>query len=48
MRFDVIEFVSEKFLLLFFYTDRGNDNWLIKYDEPKVENPEGVIRLAFN
>lgn len=35
--------------ILFLYADRGNDNWLIKYDVPDiVENHEDVSRLTVN
>merc|ERR1719223_1617285 len=27
-------------------TDRGNDNWLIKYDKDKSDNPEECISVA--
>ena len=29
-------------------TDRGNDNWLIKYEKPKLvkkEDPEGELKI---
>ena len=27
-------------------SDRGNDNWLIKYDKEKADNPEECIYVA--
>jgi len=35
--------ISASFVHVCFYADRGNDNWLIKYDVPDIaETPEDV------
>ena len=35
-----------KKLFKLFILDRGNDNWLIKFDKEKLDDPEECIQVA--